>query len=69
MLLKKLLKLLYPNGYLQQAIGEQETAENINLNKETHENILLQNYLIPSIRWCDIKKDYVPSYRIPKGIK
>lgn len=69
MLLSKLLKLLYPKGYMQRATGVQETPEVIINCKETYHNVPINFYLIPSIRWCDKKQDYIAVYRIPKNIK
>lgn len=66
-LYEKLLKLIYPLGYMQAATGQQQEFHLINKNKKTHEGKLLQDYLQPSIRWCDKTNDYVPVYRNPSS--
>lgn len=68
-LFQKLVNLLYPNGYIDAAIGKKASCESIEKNTEKHENVPLYHHLRPSIRWCDEKKDYVVNYRIPRNIE
>lgn len=67
-LLKKLSKLLYPTGYLQQAVGQQASPKEIMQCKDTYKDIPLNEFLIPSIRWDNEKQDYVAVYHMPKNI-
>lgn len=53
-LFDKLVKLLYPT-YIDMAIGNKSPNEVVENNLDKHDNILLRDYLIPTIRWCSIE--------------
>lgn len=64
-LFDKLFELVYPNGYISTVKQDIERVEN---NTKIHNGILLQKYLSISIYWCDIKQEYVTTYKIPDNL-
>ncbi len=64
-LFDKLFELVYPNGYISTVKQDIERVEN---NTRIHNGILLQKYLSTSIYWCDIKQEYVTTYKIPDNL-
>lgn len=64
-LFDKLFELVYPFGYISTVKQDIERVEN---NTKIHNGILLQKYLSISIYWCDIKQEYVTTYKIPDNL-
>ncbi len=55
-------------GYVQAAIGEQASPQDVENCTETYCNMPIKDFLIPSIKWCEEKKDYVAIYKMPRNV-